>query len=242
MRKIFLFFLLLFPVVLSAGFVKKVKSDPVAVIKTTMGNIYVELYEKNAPKTVANFIGLATGKKEYYDYKSGKRIKGKFYDGIIFHRVIPNFMIQTGDPTGTGRGGPGYMFKDEINADSLGLNKLKVRNANFLFQMYPQYMLQKFINKSVKEFYEAQGYHYIKNVKSIPPRKGCVAMANAGPDTNGSQFFINEVDTPWLDGKHTVFGKVIKGFDVVKKIARVKTDRNNKPLKPVVIKHIIITK
>ncbi len=242
MKKIILIIIMIFPITVNAKFLKKIKTDPVAVIKTTLGTIYVELYQKNAPKTVANFIGLATGTKEYYDVKTGKKKKGKFYNGIIFHRVIPNFMIQAGDPTGTGRGGPGYKFADEINGDSLGLNKMLVKQARFLFQMYPPYMLQKFYNKSVKKFYESQGYHYIKNVKSIPPRKGCIAMANAGPDTNGSQFFINEVDTPWLDGKHTVFGKVIKGFNIVKKIARVKADRNNKPLTPVVIKSITITR
>ncbi len=214
--------------------------NPEAILITTMGKIYIELYPANAPITVKNFIDLATGKKKYYDYKKRKWIKGKFYDGLIFHRVIPDFMIQTGDPTGTGRGGPGYKFKDEINANSLGLNKILVKNDPYVIRMYPSYLLKPFLNKSVKDFYEYLGYHYITTVKSIPPRKGSVAMANAGPDTNGSQFFINEVDTPWLDGKHTVFGKVIKGFDVVKKIAHVKTDAHNKPLKPIIIKHVKI--
>ncbi len=229
MIKIILISLLLVTSIFHAD-AKKIKAkkskNPIAILDTTMGEIKIELLKNSAPLTVKNFIELATGKK-------GER--GKFYDGIIFHRVIPNFMIQTGDPTGTGRGGPGYKFADEINADSLGLNKIKVKDSKVASRVHP-----KFSNKSVKELYESQGYHYITTVKSKSARKGSVAMANSGPDSNGSQFFINEVDTPWLDGKHTVFGKVIKGMDVVKKIGNVKTGPNNKPLKPVKIKHVKI--
>lgn len=229
MVKIILISLLLSTTIFHAD-AKKIKAkkskNPIAILDTTMGEIKIELLKNSAPLTVKNFIELATGKK-------GER--GKFYDGIIFHRVIPNFMIQTGDPTGTGSGGPGYKFADEINADSLGLNKIKVKDSKFAARVHP-----KFSNKSVKELYESQGYHYITTIKSKPARKGSVAMANSGPDSNGSQFFINEVDTPWLDGKHTVFGKVIKGMDVVKKIANVKQGPNNKPIKPIKIKNVKI--
>src|SRR6266571_8620500 len=134
------------------------KPGTYARFETSMGNFTVELFDQQAPNTVANFIKLS---------------EKNFYDGIIFHRVIDRFMIQGGDPTGTGRGGPGYTFADEIDPT------LK-HNA-----------------------------------------EGMLSMANAGPNTNGSQFFITLVPTPWLDGKHTIFGKVIKGMDVVKAIGKV---------------------
>ena len=135
-------------------------------IETTMGDIYADLYAKEAPKTVENFVTLA---------------KKGFYDGIIFHRVIPQFMIQTGDPTGTGMGGPGYQFADEFSP----------------------------------------------NLKHNKP--GVLSMANSGPNTNGSQFFITEVPTPWLDGRHAIFGQVTQGMDVVKKIVSAPRDGNDKP-------------
>jgi cyclophilin family peptidyl-prolyl cis-trans isomerase len=155
-------------------------SDETAVMKTNMGTITLRFYPKQAPKTVANFKGLAA--------------KG-YYDGITFHRVIDGFMIQGGDPTGTGYGGEslwGGKFADEID-------------PNLVFN-----------------------------------RPGILAMANAGPDTNGSQFFITQVATPHLNGKHTIFGEVITGMDVVNAIAKVRTDQNSKPVKPVVIESLTI--
>ena len=137
-----------------------------ATIETNVGTIEIKLFNEDAPKTVANFVKLAN--------------EG-FYDGIIFHRVIPDFMVQTGDPTGTGRGGPGYKFKDEFSP----------------------------------------------NLRHDKP--GVLSMANSGPNTNGSQFFITEVPTPWLDNKHSVFGEVIGGMDVVKKIAGAERDARDKP-------------
>ncbi len=134
-----------------------------AKISTSKGDILCELFHQEAPITVANFVGLALGKISNNDKPLGE----PFYDGIIFHRVIPNFMVQGGDPTGTGRGGPGYRFQDE--------------------------------------FHPARKHD----------RPGILSMANAGPGTNGSQFFITHVHTPWLDGKHTVFGRVTEGQDVV---------------------------
>ena len=141
-----------------------------AEIETSMGTITIELYPDDPPKTVENFVKLA---------------KKGFYDGLIFHRVIPQFMLQTGDPEGTGAGGPGYTFADELSP------KLK------------------------------------------HDRAGRVSMANAGPDTNGSQFFITLAPTPWLDGKHAIFGQVTAGQDVVDKIVGVPRDGNDRPTKPV---------
>jgi cyclophilin family peptidyl-prolyl cis-trans isomerase len=145
-----------------------------ATLHTNHGVIEVELFEEEAPKTVANFVKLA---------------EDGFYDGVIFHRIIPDFMIQGGDPTGTGAGGPGYQFEDEIND-------------------------QKVV-------------------------RGALAMANAGPDTNGSQFFIVTTESAsWLDGKHTVFGRVTNGMDVVHAIEAVKTDARDKPRNDVVIERV----
>ncbi len=170
----------------------KGKGELHAKIETTLGVIEVKLFEKLAPRTVANFVGLARGKQPFIDSKSNKVKTAKYYDGIVFHRVIPNFMVQTGDPTGTGRGGPGYKFEDEF---------------------YP-------------------------SLKHDKP--GVLSMANAGPGTNGSQFFITERPTPHLDNRHSVFGEVVKGMDVVRKIARVKTGPGDKPMEPVVMKRVTI--
>ena len=158
--------------------------------------IEVELFADKAPVTVENFVGLATGTKEFTDLKTGKKAKRKFYDGLTFHRVIPEFMIQGGCPLGTGTGGPGYTFEDETN-NGLKFNK-----------------------------------------------PGLLAMANAGPNTNGSQFSITEVTTPWLNGHHTIFGQVVsmEDLEVVKKIARVETGFSNDPIEPVIINKITIEK
>jgi peptidyl-prolyl cis-trans isomerase-like 1 len=154
----------------------------IAVMKTTMGTIEIELFDKQVPTTVENFAGLA-----------GKN----YYNGIVFHRVISDFMIQGGDPTGTGRGGESFWgknFKDEFHPS------LKHDGA------------------------------------------GILSMANAGPNTNGSQFFITLIATPWLDGKHSVFGKVIRGMDVVKAIGVVATTAQDRPLKDVKIESLVIEK
>ena len=161
-----------------------------AIIETSKGTITAELFEKDAPVTVANFVGLATGTKEYKDLKTGQTKKSHFYDGLVFHRVIPNFMIQGGDPLGVGTGGPGYQFQDEI-VPSLTFDK-----------------------------------------------PGKLAMANAGPGTNGSQFFITVAPTPWLNGHHTIFGQVTTGQDVVNAIATTDRDPSDRPKTPVVIKSI----
>ena len=161
---------------------KKKMADTYATFKTSMGDIVVKLFPDKAPKTVENFVGLAEGTKEWKDPRSGQTVKKPLFDGTIFHRVIPQFMIQGGDPLGNGTGGPGYKFGDETSPTDQ-------------------------FNKP-----------------------GILAMANSGPNTNGSQFFITEVPTPWLNGKHTIFGEVVKGFDLVPKIAaagngRVRLDK-----------------
>ena len=173
---------------------KAEKKKMKAIIETSMGTIELELFLNKAPVTVENFVGLATGTKEFTDLETGKKTKRKFYDGLTFHRVIPEFMIQGGCPLGTGTGGPGYTFKDETD-NGLKFNK-----------------------------------------------PGLLAMANAGPNTNGSQFFITEVNTPWLNGHHTIFGQVVsnKDLEIVKKIARVETGISNDPAEPVIIKKITI--
>ena len=146
-------------------------------IETPLGDIHGELFAKEAPKTVENFVTLANK---------------KFYDGIIFHRVIPGFMVQTGDPTGTGMGGPGYQFKDEFSPT----------------------------------------LHHDK--------AGVFSMANSGPNTNGSQFFITVAPTPWLDNRHSVFGRVTSGMDVIEKIVNSPRDSQDKPLKEIKMKHVAV--
>jgi peptidyl-prolyl cis-trans isomerase A (cyclophilin A) len=158
--------------VISMANIPQGNGDLYATFQTSRGNIVVKLFEKEAPKTVANFVGLATGKQEWVDPRNGQKSKAKLYDGTVFHRVIPQFMIQGGDPLGTGTGGPGFRFEDEF--------------------------------QSGRKF----------------DRPGLLAMANAGPNTNGSQFFITEVATPHLNNRHTIFGEVVKGQDLVPQIAR----------------------
>ncbi len=173
---------------------KRVEGPLYATFNTSMGNIVVRLYEDKAPKTVENFVGLATGTKEWTDPKTGEKVKRPLYNGTIFHRVIPNFMIQGGDPMGNGRGGPGYRFADEFSPD-LRHNK-----------------------------------------------PGILSMANAGPNTNGSQFFITLAPTPHLDNRHSVFGEVVQGQEVAVAIANVPRGANDRPLKDVVLNGVVISR
>ena len=204
---------------------KELKPGVYVLFDTTMGKMVAKLFDKEAPNTVANFVGLAEGTKEFTDPKTGQRVKRPFYDGLLFHRVIPNFMIQGGCPLGTGMGDPGYKFEDEMDAEALGLSDIKVKDARWS-QFYlrnsriPQAAAMEM---TVKEFYEKSGFKYVKGLESKKPLAGTLAMANSGPNTNGSQFFINEVETPHLTGRHTVFGILIHGADIEKKIARVPT-------------------
>jgi peptidyl-prolyl cis-trans isomerase A (cyclophilin A) len=164
-----------------------------ATFTTTEGTIVCRLFEKEAPKTVLNFIELAEGKREWTHPVSRKKSKDRLYDGTIFHRVIPNFMIQGGDPAGNGMGGPGYQFEDETKGSPYKFDKA-----------------------------------------------GKLAMANAGPNTNGSQFFITVAPTAWLTGNHTIFGEVVEGQDVVDKIANVPRSRQDRPNKDVVLQSVAI--
>ena len=157
--------------------------------KTSMGDMVAELYEDKAPRTVANFVALATGGVEWTT-PSGEKSSDPLYSGTIFHRVIQNFMLQGGDPTGTGRGGPGWRFKDEFTPE--------LRHTG----------------------------------------KGILSMANAGPNTNGSQFFVCQVPTPHLDGRHTVFGRVLEGLDVIDAIAGVPKGPMDRPSEDVVLNEV----
>src|SRR3984957_4696298 len=164
-----------------------------AIFNTSEGEIVVRLFEKDAPKTVANFVELAEGKREWTHPVGGKKSSDKLYDGTIFHRVIPDFMIQGGDPAGSGMGGPGYKFEDETKGSPHRFDK-----------------------------------------------PGKLAMANSGPGTNGSQFFLTVAPTDWLTGNHTIFGEVVEGQDIVTKISKVARNSQDKPHKPVVLESVDI--
>ena len=164
-----------------------------AIFNTTEGNITVRLFEADAPITVKNFIELAEGAKEWTHPTTRTKSTSKLFDGTIFHRVIPDFMIQGGDPTGTGMGGPGYRFEDETAGSKHKFDK-----------------------------------------------PGKLAMANSGPNTNGCQFFITVANTDWLTGKHTIFGEVVEGQDIVTKISLVPRSGQDKPHKPVVLESVVI--
>jgi peptidyl-prolyl cis-trans isomerase A (cyclophilin A) len=160
-----------------------------AVIETSMGDITIRLFESLVPNTVNNWVGLATGQIEWVD-PSGARRNEPLYDDTIFHRVIPDFMVQAGDPQGDGRGGPGYRFRDEFHP------------------------------------------------KLTHSKPGILSMANSGPNTNGSQFFITEVATPWLDKRHSVFGEVIENVQLVKSMARVPKGMHDKPIKDIILRRV----
>jgi cyclophilin family peptidyl-prolyl cis-trans isomerase len=212
-----------------------------AVLTTSEGEIVLELFDRDAPKTVQNFIELAQGTKESIG-QDGKSVKKRFYDGLTFHRVINGFMIQGGCPLGNGTGGPGYKFEDEINGVWLGLNTLNGEQVPYYDRFVQEIVIremgvrsQEELEKRAQEFEEKfkkvkklsilevlhrVGYRFNEVVKSHQSTRGRIAMANSGPNTNGSQFFINQVDTPHLNGLHTVFGEVVNGMDVVDKIAQ----------------------
>jgi peptidyl-prolyl cis-trans isomerase A (cyclophilin A) len=167
---------------------------PTATFHTNQGTFTAKLMPEHAPITVANFTDLATGKREWKDPRDGQRKTEPLYDGTIFHRVIPDFMIQGGDPEGTGRGGPGYRFEDECPPGGPRFDK-----------------------------------------------PGLLAMANAGPGTNGSQFFVTVAATNWLTGKHTIFGEVTEGMDVVEKISKLPTAPGDRPTDDVILERVEIT-
>jgi peptidyl-prolyl cis-trans isomerase A (cyclophilin A) len=166
---------------------------PTATFHTNQGSFTVKLMPEHAPKTVANFTELATGQRDWTDPRDGSKKTTPLYDGTIFHRVIPDFMIQGGDPLGSGRGGPGYQFEDECPPGG------------------PRF-----------------------------DRPGLLAMANAGPNTNGSQFFVTVAPTDWLTGKHTIFGEVTEGMDVVRAISTLETGAMDRPTQDVVVERVEI--
>lgn len=166
---------------------------PSATFETTKGSFTVRLMPEHAPKTVDNFVALATGAREWTDPRDGEKKAEPLFDGTIFHRVIGDFMIQGGDPTGTGTGGPGYRFEDECPPGGPSFDK-----------------------------------------------PGLLAMANAGPNMNGSQFFLTVAATPWLTGKHTIFGEVTSGYDVVEAISKVATGSQDRPSPDVVLERVRI--
>ena len=242
-----------------------------ATIETSMGSIVVKLHETTTPKTVANFVGLADGTRLLAEGESVANAK-PFYDGLTFHRVIPDFMIQGGDPAGNGSGGPGYQFEDEtyvpgsrqsitgVIADettaelvfeTVMLPFLRQHRGNTpsetinaIFQkMNAAQSIAPMIGGTVEEIKQAAGYEgELLGPGQVlhPVAYGTLAMANAGPNTNGSQFFIvtAKTGTPWLDGKHTVFGTVVSGMEVAEAIQSVPTGPNDLPVTPVTIKSI----
>ena len=165
-----------------------------ATFETSAGTFKARLYDDKAPKTVANFVGLATGTKEWTDPSTGAAVSRPFYDGLIFHRVIDGFMLQGGCPEGSGRGGPGYRFADEFGP---GLRHEKA---------------------------------------------GLLSMANSGPNTNGSQFFVTLAPTPWLDNRHAIFGEVVEGMDVVTAIGKMRTGPQDRPVQDVTIRKVTVEK
>jgi peptidyl-prolyl cis-trans isomerase A (cyclophilin A) len=173
---------------------KKLKPGVYAHFATTEGDFTIKLADKDAPKTVENFVGLAEGTKEWTDPRTGQKVKKPYYNGLIFHRIIDGFMIQGGDPLGRGTGGPGYQFADEFSP--------RLRHD----------------------------------------KEGILSMANAGPNTNGGQFFITLGPTPHLDNRHSVFGEVVEGISVVRKIGKVRTGPGDKPATDVVMKTVTIEK
>ncbi len=246
-----------------------------ARIKTSMGEMVFKLYEEKTPLTVENFTGLASGTKEWTDPKTGTKVKRPFYDGLIFHRVIKDFMIQGGCPLGNGTGGPGYSFKDEcVEYGDPIKGPIKDDQTAMLVwsQIIVPYMQEmqrsgkpanKNIEALVKEVTTKQSGAPLmgKTIESIikdtgrkePLRQmkptssvdyGTICMANSGPDSNGSQFFIvtKKDGASWLNGKHTVFGKAVSGMDVALKIQDVKTVPGDRPEKNVVIEKVTIEK
>ncbi len=251
------------------------KKGSYALIKTNQGDILVQLTPETTPETVANFIGLAEGTKEWTDPKSGQKVKKPFYDGLIFHRVINDFMIQGGCPLGTGTSGPGYKFEDECyepGEEITGAIDSEEKARTVFSQVLVPYMQAnqanpdpeikdiimktsqaqsgKFImEKSVEYFKEKTGYTGSVSGQGKLIAKvdyGTLCMANSGPNTNGSQFFIvtKKAGCSWLNGKHTVFGRVIKGMDVAHKIEALEKDKNDKPLESnqAIIEKIVIKK
>ena len=244
---------------------------PVVEMKTSKGTVKIELWSDIAPNTVENFIGLATGNKEWKD-KSGKTQKSNFYDGLIFHRVIKDFMIQGGCPLGNGTGDPGYRFDDECY-DTKGAKEITgaIKDEETAQKVFTEMLIPYFrstqspdpelvnivkecqanqsgaplMRKNIEFYMEKTGRTkplYSQGKLLAPVEYATICMANSGPGTNGSQFFIvtKKDGCSWLNGKHTVFGKVIEGMDVVMAIQDVETGAQDRPVKDVKIESLRI--
>lgn len=250
------------------------KGRPVIKMCTNMGDITIELWNDKTPKTVENFVQLAFGGKEWYNPHTGQKQTGAFYDGLTFHRVVRNYVIQGGCPEGTGNGGPGYYFDDEIFDDTHSkpitgfISNIEQTNRLYTKVIIPyirknpspdkeltRILDQCKKSKNLKPLMSKPIEFYLKKTGTKPPLKeqgvllskvdyGTICMANTGPDTNGSQFFIvtKKEGCEWLNGKHTVFGKVIIGTSVLDKIQKVKTTMGYKPIDEIYIKRIELIK
>jgi cyclophilin family peptidyl-prolyl cis-trans isomerase len=236
-------------------------SNPMVVIETTRGSMLFELFPKEAPDTVANFLGLAAGSKAWVNPLTGEEEERPFYDGLTFHRVVNGALIQGGSPSADGEGYPGYLLPDEINAASLGLDRMTVLDQsgdpNPVLGIRSQEDFQEGVLKplydslgirstaqletrisevdkklralTVQQLYELRGYRYRDDLMSRAPVRGVIAMASTKPDENGSQFFITLTDADWLLGRHTVFGKIRAGTEVLDAIGRSRVDGENRP-------------
>ncbi|MBN1326352.1 MAG: peptidylprolyl isomerase [Candidatus Cloacimonetes bacterium] len=247
------------PIILILGGVILAAENPIIIMKTNYGEIEIELFPEVAPLTVENFIELAEGTKEWKDPNSGNMVKKPFYDGLIFHRVIKNFMIQGGCPLGTGTGGPGYRFADEFPGEQVEITgtikdqaEAQIVYNDILLpylqttndpdeqmialqqQCYQNQSTKPLVGIDVDYLRSVTGYNNRLTVYKLQKSVdyGTLCMANSGPDTNGSQFFIVTLKDgcSWLNGKHTVFGEVIKGMDVAHNIENLPTDKGNRPL------------
>jgi Peptidyl-prolyl cis-trans isomerase (rotamase) - cyclophilin family len=236
-------------------------SNPIVLIQTTRGSMLFELFPREAPETVANFLGLADGSKPWIDPFTGEEMQQPFYDGLTFHRVVSGALIQGGSPTGDSHGYPGFLVPDEINAATLGLDRMTVLDTkgepNPVLGIRSQEDFQEGVLKplydsmgitssaqlearvgevdqrlralTVKQLFELRGYRYRDDLVSRAPVRGVIAMASTAPNQNGSQFFITLADADWLLGRHTVFGKIRAGLEVLDAIGRARVDAEGRP-------------
>jgi cyclophilin family peptidyl-prolyl cis-trans isomerase len=241
--------------------------NPLVLLQTNRGDMVFELFPQEAPATVNHFLGLADGSKPFFDISTGQQVMRPFYEGLGFHRIVNNFIIQGGSPDGSPGGNPGIIIPDEINALSLGLDRMMVLDAEGSpnpilgirseadFQtrvLEPLYRDMKIADAetlraragqvrdrlktlTVKELYEIEGYRYNQRVRSRPPVPGTLGMANHGPGTTGSQFFITLSDADWLTGRYNFFGRIRAGDNVLQTIARTRVDENNRPVEAITI-------
>ena len=230
--------------------------NPLLLLSTSQGDIYLELLSNEAPANVTNFLALAAGEIEITDPNTETSYRPRYFDGMRFHRVVPGFVIQAGSPLHNPLGAPGDQLQDEINANALGLDTQPALQSDGSFNsllniagraefetqiLQPLYdsmdidsetellerqyaVLEELLQLTVKEVYQQQGFNYLTNHSTRPIRRGVVALANRGPDSNGPEFFIALQDSPWLTGKHTVIGRVVEGMDVVDTIGERAVD------------------